>query len=460
MPSSAPAAPRSVFHQVLDVRRNEWPQALLMSSYFFLVITTFWILKPLKKGQFVEFYEKTGVNLAGWMLNAAQAEQIAKVANMFVALVAAWTFAALARKMRREKLTYVFSAGILAAYALFASLLSNPGAVTVWSFYFFGDLYSTLMVAAFFAFLNDSVDSDAAKRLYGLIGLGGVAGGAFGTTVLSAYIRDVSMPSWLWICFGIGVAIVLIAGAAARAFGPRPAERSAAGATAEPSSSALEGAGRVLRSRYLLAIVAIVGLYEMVSTIMDFQFTSTVLHFTSGEEISRQFAQVFAITNWVALFVQLFLTSFVMTRFGVGTALLVLPGVALFGSAGFLVFPALWTGSFLNTADNGFSYSINQSAKEALYVPTGRTEKYQAKAFIDMFVQRFAKAMAVGLSLAITTFATGFEGVRWLSLLTGLILLVWLQAARFAGREFDRLTAEKREQEAQPAEEAAAQVSV
>ena len=52
----------------------------------------------------------------------------------------------------------------------------------------------------------------------------------------------------------------------------------------------------------------------------------------------------------------------------------------------------------LNTADNGFSYSINQSAKEALYVPTTREEKYKAKAFIDMFVQRFAKALAVGLS--------------------------------------------------------------
>ena len=134
-----------------------------------------------------------------------------------------------------------------------------------------------------------------------------------------------------------------------------------------------------------------------------------------------------------------------MTRFGVGAALLVLPAAALCGSLGFFAVPALWVGSALNTTDNAFSYSINQSAKEVLYVPTSRLEKYQAKAFIDMFVQRFAKALAVALNLAITTFVAGFSGVRWLSLLTVLILAVWLQVARYAGREFKRLSGEQEE---------------
>jgi AAA family ATP:ADP antiporter len=140
------------------------------------------------------------------------------------------------------------------------------------------------------------------------------------------------------------------------------------------------------------------------------------------------------------MFVQLFLTSLVMTRYGVGTALLVLPCVAMLGSAGFLIAPVLLIGSALNTCDNGFSYSINQSAKEALYVPTTRDEKYKAKAFIDMFVQRFAKALAVGLSLVITMTFTGFGSIRWLSLITVVILLVWILAVRYAGRTFRAMT--------------------
>ena len=115
------------------------------------------------------------------------------------------------------------------------------------------------------------------------------------------------------------------------------------------------------------------------------------------------------------------------------------------GSGSFLALPILWVGSFLNTADNGFSYSINQSAKEALYVPTTRQEKYQAKAFIDMFVQRFAKALAVGVSLAITLAFTDFSSVRWLSAFTIPVIVVWIFAARYAGRRFQELTTQEKE---------------
>jgi len=437
-----------LWKQIVDIRPAEWPQALLMAGYFFLVITTFWILKPLKKTQFVEFYDTSGFELLTWTFSAAQAEQFAKVLNMVVALFAAMAFASLSRRFRREKLTYVFCTFLVLCFAAFTPLFEAPGPGTVWSFYLFGDLYNTLMVASFFAFLNDSVTADGAKRLYGLIVLGAVGGGAFGTTILSAYIDDLSVPEWLWISAGIAVVIAVFAGAAGARFrssgdvaeqvAPDKSSRLESGKKA----SALDGARMVFRSRYLLSIALILGLYEMVSALMDFQFTSAVAHFLDGEEIGAHFAFVYAITNWVAFFVQLFLTSLVMRRFGIGVALLVLPAAALLSSGGFLVMPVLLTGSALLVSDNALNYSINQSAREALYVPTTREEKYQAKAFIDMFVQRFAKALAVGLSLGVTTFISGFEGVRWLSLLTLVILIVWIRVAWFAGKEFDRLTSD------------------
>ena len=140
------------------------------------------------------------------------------------------------------------------------------------------------------------------------------------------------------------------------------------------------------------------------------------------------------------MFVQLFFTSFVMQRFGVGIALLFLPIAAMTGSAGFLIAPILIFGSALNTADNAFSYSINQSAKETLYVPTTKDEKYKAKAFIDMFVQRFAKALAVVLSLGITIIFSEFSSIRWLSIITVVILIGWIATIRYAGKRFEQLT--------------------
>ena len=191
-----------------------------------------------------------------------------------------------------------------------------------------------------------------------------------------------------------------------------------------------------------MAIAGIVGLYEIVSTLMDFQFTSTIEYYLDGPDIGRQFSTVFSITNVVSMFVQLFLTSYVMTRFGVTAALMFLPMAILVGSAGFIAFPILWMGSLLNTADNGFSYSINQSAKETLYVPTTREEKYKAKAFIDMFIQRFAKAIAVLLSLGVTILFSEYSSVRWLSVAVLLAVITWVFLIRFVGRRFDELVSE------------------
>lgn len=430
---------------IMNIRREELPLSLMMFSYFFLVITSFWVLKPIKKSLFIQFYDQTGFDLLSWHLRGSQAELLAKVLNMVVAFCAVAIFTYLARRFRRQQLTFIFSAFFIVGYVAFIFAMNNPGDITIWSFYLFGDLFSTLMVGTFFAFLNDSVTPDSAKRLYGLVGLGGVMGGVFGSSFVRMWIEQVSISYWLWTCIGLALLIAAIAAVAGRLVeknpppeDPKPKDD----AKKQAGNPAIEGARLVFGSRYLLSIVAIVGLYEIVSQVMDFQFSATIEHYLDGPAIGKQFATIYSITNWVSMLVQLFLTSFILTRFGMKTALMVLPLAILAGSAGFLIAPILWMGSLLNTADNGFSYSINQSAKEALYVPTTRDEKYKAKAFIDMFVQRFAKVIAVGVSLAITSIFTEFSSIRWLSLGTAVIVSVWFFAVRYAGYQFRMKTSE------------------
>ena len=436
---------RSWMGAAADVKREEWPFAASMSLVFFLVITSFWILKPLKKALFIEFYDASGFEVFGFELGAAQAELLGKVLNMFVAAAAAVVFSAISSRLRREGLLIAFALFFVLAHAGFAFALSGIAAPVVWTFYLYGDLFSTLMVVSFFAFLNDSVDRDASKRLYGLAGLGGVAGGAVGSILLASWIEDLTPPQWMAICAGLSLLIAVVAFAAGR-FGRRlPFEAGSRDApeadenaeAAGPFHTATQGARLALRSRYLLAVIAIVGVYELVSTMMDFQFTSAVEHHLDGDAIGAHFSLVYAVTNSLALFVQLFLTSLVMTRLGVGAALLALPLAVLGSSAAFLILPTLWTGSLLSIADNSLAYSIHQSSKESLYVPTSRMEKYQAKAFIDMWVQRFAKAAAVGVSLGVTIVFQDFATVRWLSLVTFGLLVIWILSVRYAGRRFE-----------------------
>jgi AAA family ATP:ADP antiporter len=416
-----------------------------MSGYFFLVITSFWVLKPLKKKLFIEYYDQSGFDLFSWHMDAAQAEMLAKILNMVAAFIAVIVFTILVRYFRRQQLTYIFSGFFMVGYVIYTFVINDPSDFTIWTFYLFGDLFSTFMVATFFAFLNDSVTADKAKRLYGLIVLGGVVGGVIGNLLFRGWISYLSNSTWLWICFFVAIVIAIMAMAAGKlvAKDPPPVQKDAEnqGVPEQKGNPALEGAKLVFRSPYLLSIVAIVGLYEIASQTLDFQFTATIAYYLDGPDIGKQFATVYLLSSIVSMLVQIFLTSFIMTRFGVKTALLVLPFAMLLGSVGFLAMPILWAGSLLNTVDSGFSYGINQSAKEALYVPTSKDEKYKAKAFIDMFVQRFAKVLAIGVSLGITTYFADFSSKRWLSLFTIAIVVVWIFAARYAGRRFHEMTA-------------------
>lgn len=420
----------------LDLKKRELPLAALMFGYFFAVITTFWILKPIKKAAFIGYYKANGgFDLFGDALTGSQAELIAKVLNMVVAFAAVVVFSALARRLHRQRLTYVFAGFSIVALLTFL-LVGARGELSVWLFYLFGDLFNTLMLATFFAFLNDSFAPADARRTYGPIVLGGVVGGAFGSLFVASQVKALSFDAWLGIAIGIVTATVLLAWAAGREVDKRPPPRAPTTPEAPLRNPAIAGAVLVARSRYLMAIVVLVGLYEIISTTLDFQFTATIEALVPPAEQGAAFANVFAATNVFAMVVQLFLTTAILKRFGVRGALLVMPVVVLAMSIGFFAAPTVLFAALLSGSDNGLNYSLNQSAREALYTVTSRTEKYQAKAFIDMFVQRFAKALAVGLSLLFSLAFEDLDSLRWLSLVAIAATLIWFFVARYAGRRF------------------------
>ena len=89
------------------IKQREWPFVGLMFLYFFLVITVFWVLKPIKKALFIGYYKGTGATFLG--MGGPEAEQIAKVGNMAVAFVAMVVFTLLSRRLHRQRLTFVFA---------------------------------------------------------------------------------------------------------------------------------------------------------------------------------------------------------------------------------------------------------------------------------------------------------------------------------------------------------------
>jgi AAA family ATP:ADP antiporter len=428
----------NIRNNFFDIKKKEWPNVIMMSMFFFMVIATFWVLKPLKRGLLVNFYQDHPLHLLGTSFAGAEVEQLAKVVNMVVVYAVVVLFTLLSRKLKRQHLNLTLNLFFAGLFILFASLMSNPGPATSWSFYVLGDMFNSAMVTFFWAYSNDIFTSDQAKRTYGIVGLGGIIGGIVGSTVVAGYVNELGRPTLLYLCL-IPLAVMIVIGYTVnrRTSNAQVEKAQSPCAEGKRCSAIFEGANIVFKSKYLLAIVSIIALYEMVSNIVDFQLSATIASSISGDlQKDAYFGFVGQITSIISLVVQLFLTSFVMKRYGVGIALLFLPIAITLGSVGFLVIPSLLFVTIMSASDNSLNYSINQSAKEALYTPTEQDVKYKAKAFIDMFVQRFAKVLAVILNLAVAAWV-GLEHVRWLSIACLVILVFWILAVRYAGHEFE-----------------------
>ncbi|MFW6347144.1 MAG: NTP/NDP exchange transporter [Cyclonatronaceae bacterium] len=432
-----------------DIDPKQWPNVLMMALYFFLVIGIFWVLKPMKRGILVNLYQETPLVLFGSNFAGAEVEQLAKVANMLVVYVFVIGFTLLARHLPRQQMNLVLCSFFAGLFLLFSFFVNAPGETTAWSFYILGDVFNSAMVTFFWAYSNDLFTSQQARRSYGVVGLGGIIGGIVGSSVVAGLVDELGRDTLL--LGSIAPLLVMIAigyWVHSQSSATPSAPSKSPCAEGRECTSAFEGARLVFRSPYLLTIVGILGLYEVVSNIVDFQLSAIIASEISGDqEKDAYFAFVGQITSVLSLIIQLFFTSFVMKRFGVGIALLFLPAAITLGALGFLIVPGLLFVTLMSASDNSLNYSINQSAKETLYTPLDKNAKYKAKAFIDMFVQRFAKVLAVGLNLGVAA-AVGLEQVHWLSLAVLVILTLWILLVRYAGREFEKRASREAQQPA------------
>jgi AAA family ATP:ADP antiporter len=434
---------------------------VVMFLYINLALTIFWILKPLKKSLFIGLYDGDQTFKLGSMeMLGSSAELLAKGMNLLIAFMLVVFLTLVTRLAKRQRLTYCCMGLIIAMTFYFSLQINEPSESTVWLFYWFGDLYISLMLAAFFSFLHDTVDLRNAKRLYGFIVLGAVSGGAVGSTYFRGWIEEMNNQQWLHTIIGIGVVICLLAFAAgwmAKSIPHHEPKPSPNDVPKKKFNAAIEGASLVFKSRYLIAIAGIVGFYEITSEVLDYQFTAMTERFVPKEDIGSHFGTVYAIGNIAALVVQLCFSVFAagFPKYRIHWILLALPLAVALSSLFFIIAPILLAASLLKISDSTFAYSVNQTGRETLYNPLSRQEKYVARAFVEVFIQRTGKVAALLIAFLVPMFLntrneagqleTNLLGLQLLGGFTCIIVAIWFYCVKIVGRKFESLEREQQQ---------------
>ena len=186
------------------------------------------------------------------------------------------------------------------------------------------------------------------------------------------------------------------------------AEPQAAAANVEPLGPE-GGFELVLKDRYLFWIAVLIVLLNVVNTTGNYILNKFVVEEAAGRFgtdpaalveqgrfMTAFFGSMSATVNLVSFLLQLFVTSRVIRFMGVRGALFILPVIALINYSIIAVAPILAVVRIGKILENSTDYSIQNTLRQALFLPTTREAKYKAKAAIDTFFTRAGDVISAG----------------------------------------------------------------
>ena len=209
----------------------------------------------------------------------------------------------------------------------------------------------------------------------------------------------------------------------------------------------------VMGSRYLMSIAALILLLNLVNTTGGFLLNS-LIESTADAQVAAgtlatdeertafmqaYFADFYGSVNLLGLLIQMFLVSRIFKFLGVRGALFILPCIALGGYALLVALPMLQVVRIVKIAENSTDYSLMNTIRAALYLPTSREVKYKAKQVIDTFVVRLGDMLQAGVVFA--GLQLGF-GIRNFATVLTFFCLLWVVMAISIYREHKRISKE------------------
>jgi len=410
-----------------SVRPGEGATALLLMVNVFVLLTAYYIIKPVREALILS---ESGAEIKSYA-SAGQAALLLLIIPLY---------GMLGSRVNRVWLINGVLAFFISNLAIFF-FLGQLGASLGVVFYLWVGLFNVMLVAQFWAFANDIYTQKKGERLFGVVGIGASLGAILGAKIAGWIFEPVGPYAMMLVTAALlGLAMILTNWTHVREKRQLAARTASRTDQVERPLGSTGGFQLIFKSRYLLMIALLVLISNCVNTTGEFILGKTVAAnaeaATTGggqpaEEAQKSYiGQFYAdFYFWVNLFgalIQMFAVSRVMQHWGVGPALFFLPVIALGGYTMLALIPILSFIRIAKIAENSVDYSVQNTARHALFLPTSREAKYKAKAAVDSFFWRAGDVLSGLLVLVGTQLALSPRNFATVNIL---LVVVWLGIA-------------------------------
>jgi ATP:ADP antiporter, AAA family len=396
---------------ITDVRPGEGLGALLLTADLAVLLAGYYVLKTVRESLILA-------------QGGAEVKAYSSAAQAILLFVVVPVYGWIATRMNRNQLlrwTAIFFASNLLLFAY----LGHRGVRESVPYFIWVGIFNVFTVAQLWAFATDLYTEAQGKRLFPMLGVGASLGAVGGAWIAGKIMEPLGPYKMMLIGAGALCLCAALSRWASRVISTREGDREK---KKDAEVLGPQGGFQLLISDpYLRLIGVLTILLNVVSLSGDFILGKLVVNHANeivgsakqllgarGAYIGAYYANYYAWTNLVSFVIQAFLVSRIFKYIGVRKSLFILPvfSFATFGSI--LCLPIMSVVRDLKIAENGTNYSLQNTVRNALLLPTSREAKYKAKAAIETFCVRLGDVSQAGiifvgtrfLHLSISGFAT------------------------------------------------------
>jgi len=383
-----------------SVRPGEGKSAAILTLQSFLTLLCYSLIRPAREAIILA---EQGAEVRSYATGAQTLLLL-----VLVPLYGAW-FRKNAGSGMIQKLNLFFAVNLLLFF-----LALNSGIQIGIVFYIWMAIFNVMVISQFWAFTADLYNVKSGQRLFVIIMLGASTGALMGSLVADKLFNLVQVEGLILMAAAILMLTLFLSNMAKNAV----PEESRSHHTIDddaPKPGIMGGFTLIARDPYLIMIALFVVLLNWISTNGDYIIGKFVLNWAEqqvtaglaesiGSATGSFYAGFFFWVNLTGMLLQALVVSRLFKWIGIRGTILVLPIVMVLAYGLIFIIPVFTLFRWVKISEMGINYSVANTTRQALFLPTSREAKYEGKMAIDTFFWRFGDLISA---------ATVFIGVSF-----------------------------------------------
>jgi len=360
-----------------EIKESFSKESLLGSFLFFLVLSSWYVLRPVRNEMAV-----ANVDDLPYLLAAGA------IAMLLINPIYSWV---VSKTNLRKIVIYCYSF-LIVNLLIFLSTWKFLGiGDSVWVgriFYVWCNVYSFFVVSIFWVVIINIFRNSKTRSFYGVIMAGGSLGAIFGSEISKRFSNSFDEYGLEFFTLSAAIllffAMLLAMNITRSKMNEKILDKNSVG------GGSLDSIKNSIQSEEIRNIAAYVWMWTCLMTIQWITAINIIEEWSSdSQQRISFFATIEQIVSPLSLLIQLFLTNIIIRKVGIKNIMILYGFLFLIAYLLYGFFPSIVAVAIVTVFLRVFEYGFNKPTREIIYSTLKQNDRYKSSVLIDTFVSRF-----------------------------------------------------------------------